>query len=135
VLLRGEVVQLLKRQGFVAGQQGVPVALQFGDAAGSSLNLLQCTLGGSADLLQVGQLLPQLVEGDEILGRHLLIPGALAVHLGELVEPRLYFPFWSTPQSRAVHLDHRVHAGPQPVGITQKPRTSCQTCSSSSSAQ
>ena len=40
VLFRAQVVQLLKRQGFLAGQQGVPVALQFGYAAGSSLNLL-----------------------------------------------------------------------------------------------
>jgi hypothetical protein len=46
VLLRGEVVHLLKGQGFVAGQQGVPVALELGDAPGSSLDLLRRLLAG-----------------------------------------------------------------------------------------
>ena len=40
VLLRGQVVQLLKRHGFVAGKQGLLVALQLGDAPGASLDLL-----------------------------------------------------------------------------------------------
>jgi hypothetical protein len=39
-LLRGEVVQLLQREGFVALQQGVPVALELGDAPGASSEVL-----------------------------------------------------------------------------------------------
>jgi hypothetical protein len=119
-LLLGEIVQLLGCESYEALQEGVPVALEFGDAAGSSLNFLQRSLGGAAGLFQVGQLLPQLIEGDELLGRHLLIPGALAVHLGELLQQRFCFLFGTAPQRRAVHLDHRVHAGPQPVGVTQQ---------------
>jgi hypothetical protein len=77
-------------------------------------------LGCTADLGQAGQLLPQLVEGDELLGRHLLIPGALAVCLCELVEPGLLFHLGRAPLGGAVHLDHRVYASPQPLGVTQK---------------
>ena len=39
-LLRGEVVQLLQCEGFVALQEGIPVALELGDAAGPALDLL-----------------------------------------------------------------------------------------------
>jgi hypothetical protein len=39
-LLRDEVVQLLQREGFVALQKGVPVALELGDTAGPALALL-----------------------------------------------------------------------------------------------
>jgi hypothetical protein len=44
---------------------------------------------------------PQLVEGDEFFDSHLLIPRTLAVDLGELLEPRLCFPFGVTAQLRS----------------------------------
>jgi hypothetical protein len=40
VLFRAQVVELLGGKGFIAGEESVPVALELGDAAGSSLKLL-----------------------------------------------------------------------------------------------
>ena len=40
VLFRGKVVEFLGREGFVIREESVPVALELGDAAGSSLKLL-----------------------------------------------------------------------------------------------
>jgi hypothetical protein len=40
VLFWGELVQLLQCEGFVALQEGVPVALELGDAPGASSDVL-----------------------------------------------------------------------------------------------
>ena len=98
-------------------------------------NPLWLSLGGGADVLQVCELPPQLVERDELFGSHLLILRALAFYLGKLLEPRLCFAFRIASQGGAVYLDCHVHAGPQPVGVAQRAADLLLICSSSSSAR
>ncbi len=85
VLLRGEVVQLLECQGFVALQESVPGALKLLDlltAASCGCKLLLSRLAGLFELCE-GYV--ELGVGDASPGGKPQVAAALLVHFGELV--------------------------------------------------
>ena len=78
---------------------------------------LKLRLGEFAHLIKLGEASPQVFEADGILSVGVLELGALALGLGEPLQPRAHLTSRAAALGTPLHLDHRVQVRAQPLGV------------------
>src|SRR5215204_313753 len=96
------------------------VALELGKPRPTLGESVELALRRPPSVLEACELVPELAEGDEAFGGHVLEAAAGAVHLGDLLEPRLGLVFRVALVSPALLLDQLLERRVQTLGVAQE---------------